>query len=112
MPPPAVQPYQLRGPQVDPGAGYWMYCPQLHNVRIEELTALTEDPASDYFFPPPPNAAVTAQEFDELVRLARERDDPCKLVNPSPCKRIRGSPCDRPKNLPGSFDCRQPISKL
>jgi len=90
-----------------------MYCPQLHNVRIEELTALTEDPASEHFFPAPPNAAVTAQEFDELVRLSGERDDPCKLVNTKPCKEIKGAPCERLKeDLPMRFDCRRPISKF
>jgi hypothetical protein len=89
-----------------------MYCPQLHNVRIEELEALTENPGSDHFFPPPPNATVTEKEFDELVRLAHERDDPCKLVNPSRCKEITGIPCHRRKELPMAFDCRRPISKL
>ncbi len=112
MAPPNVQPYALKGPQVDPGAGYWMYCSQLHLVRIEELTALTEKTGSDHFFPPPPNAAVTAQEFDELVRLAHARDDPCKLVNVEKCKPIKGHPCHHDKDLPGAFDCRRPISRL
>ena len=112
MPPPAVQPYSLKGPQVDPGSGYWMFCPQLHNVRIEELTALTEDPNSDHFFPPPPNATVTAKEFDELLTLAHERDDPCRLVDSSKCEKIGGRPCRRPKKLPMDFGCGWRISKL
>jgi hypothetical protein len=112
MPPPPVAPYALKGPQVDPGAGYWMFCSQLHIVRIEELTALTEDTGSKHFFPEPPNATVTAKEFDELVELAGMRDDPCKLVNPGKCKPVEGQPCARPKELPGAFGCRRPISKL
>ena len=112
MAPPPVAPYALTGPQVEPGAGYWMYCSQLHIVRIEELTALTEDPTSDHFLPEPPDATVTAKEFDELVELAGQRDDPCKLVDVGKCKPIKGQPCDRAKELPKAFGCRRPISKL
>src|ERR1044072_8121875 len=110
---PSVEKYKLKGLQVDPGASYWMYCSQLHNVTIDELTRLTEDSKSDHFFPAPPDAAETAKEFEELLNLARWRDDPCKLV--SKCPKIKEEdrrPCNRPKDLPKAFDCRRPISKL
>jgi hypothetical protein len=92
-----------------------MYCSQLHIVTIDELTKLTEDSGSDHFFPAPPDAAVTAQEFEELLDLAGLRDDPCKLVNTEPCPKSTDKdrrPCKRPKELPMAFDCRRPISKL
>jgi hypothetical protein len=116
MAPPSVEKYKLKGLQVDPGAGYWMYCSQLHVLTIEELTQVTENSHSDHFFPPPPpDAAVTAKEFEELLDLAKWRDDPCKLVSPSPCPKIKEDdrrPCHRPKELPQAYDCRRPISKL
>jgi hypothetical protein len=92
-----------------------MYCSQLHIVRIEELTQLTEDTSSPHFFPEPPDAKVTAKEFEELVQLASWRDDPCKLVDTSKCHKISEKeewPCHRPKDLPMAFYCRRPISKL
>lgn len=110
--PPPIQNYALKGPQVDPGASYWMFCSQLHAVTIQELTQLTENPASKAFFPAPPNAAVTAKEFDELLELARWRDDPCRLVNAEPCKDAELTPCKSQKNLPQAYGCRRPISKL
>lgn len=111
---PPVQPYALPGPHVDPGAGYWMFCSQLHAVRIEELTHLTEDAGSAHFFPAPPDASVTAQEFDELLSLARWRDNPCRLVDVSKRPKVpdEGRPCHRPKDLPMAFEYRRPISKL
>jgi hypothetical protein len=115
MTPPPVEKYQLKGPQVDPGSSYWMVCSQLHVLAIEELTQVTEDEHSRYFFPPPPDAAVTAKEFDELLDLARWRDDPCRLVSTSHCPKVGDGdrrPCHRPRELPGAFGCRRPISKL
>jgi hypothetical protein len=109
---PAIQKYSLKGPQVDPGASYWMYCSQLHALTIQELTQLTEDQTSNDFFPAPPNADVTAKEFDELLQLAPWRDDPCKLVNIKPCKKPELTPCKSIKELPQAFGCRRPISKL
>jgi hypothetical protein len=110
--PPTIEKYSLKGPQVEPGAGYWMYCSQLHIITIDELTKLTEDSGSPHFFPEPPDAAVTAKEFGELLELARWRDDPCRLVNPTPCAKLNLTPCKPQKGLPGAFGCRRPISKL
>ena len=104
--------YSLKGPQVEPGSSYWMYCSQLHLLTIAELTQLTENQTSKDFFPAPPDAAVTAREFEELLELARWRDDPCKLVNVRPCKKVELTPCKPVKELPGAFGCRRPISKL
>src|SRR4051794_34580925 len=95
---PPVGKYMLKGPQVDPGSGYWMYCSQLHVLTLEELTQDTEDHGSRHFFPEPPDAAVTAREFQELLDLAGWRDDPCRLV--SPCPRVEEGhrrPCHRPR---------------
>jgi len=112
---PPVAKYALTGPQVDPGAGYWMYCSQLHVPTIDELLSITEDPGSRYFFPPPPDAATTAREFAELLDLARWRDDPCRLVSTGDCPRVSERdrrPCHRPRELPQAYGCRRPISKL
>src|SRR5436305_1526542 len=110
--PPPVQQYSLKGPQVEPGAGYWMYCSQLHIPTIDELTQFTEDPHSPHFFPAPPDADVTAREFAELLELAQWRDDPCRLVNVKPCKERNLIPCKFPQELPMAFGCRRSISKL
>ncbi len=108
--------YSLTGPQVEPGAGYWMFCPQLHIVGIDELTRLTDDAASPHFFPAPPaeDGPQTEQEMDELLELARWCDDPCHLVHEDKdrCPRGEGVPCQRAGELPGAFGCRRPISKL
>src|SRR5829696_6557634 len=56
---PALPPqnqYRLRGPQVEPEAGFWTVgpCPRLCTVSIEDLIQLTDDTASPHFFPPYP----------------------------------------------------------
>jgi hypothetical protein len=80
-----VHEYSLTGPQVEPQAGYWAYCARLCVVSIEELTAVTDNPKSDGYFPPypdpcsPAGAAQIKKEIDELLALAKRRDDPCSL---------------------------------
>jgi hypothetical protein len=97
-----VHEYALMGPQVEPQAGYWMYCAKLCVVSIKELTAVTDDPKSDGYFPPYPDpcskegAAIIQKEIEELVGLAQRRDDPCSLVG----------------KAQGKLGPRQPISKL
>lgn len=100
-----VHEYGLMGPQVEPRAGYWMFCPKLRIVSIQELTAVTDKPASDGFFPPYPDPctdegrAVIQKEIDELVELSRRRDDPCSLSGPPEGKLGRREPISRLLNL-------------
>jgi membrane-associated phospholipid phosphatase len=95
--------YALMGPQVEPEAGYWMYCARLRIVSIRELTAVTDDEKNvEHYFPPYPDpcdkkgAAQIKREIEELVELSKRRDDPCELAG-------------EPK---GKLGRRQPISKL
>jgi hypothetical protein len=98
-----VHEYSLMGPQVEPAAGYWAYCARLCVVSIEELTAVTDDPKSDGYFPPYPDpcskqgAAQIQKEIEELVELAKRRDDPCSLSGGA---------------QQGALGLRQPISRL
>lgn len=115
---PCVVPeYALTGRQVEPDAGYWMFCSRLKIVTIDELTAVTDDAGSRHFFPPFPDPCSdagrdeTAQEFDELLDLVGRRDEPCSLVYTTPCGTL-DAPCNFPQALPKSFGCRRPISKL
>ncbi|HEX8285669.1 MAG TPA: vanadium-dependent haloperoxidase [Pyrinomonadaceae bacterium] len=95
--------YSLAGMQVEPAAGYWMYCARLCIPTIEEVTKLTDNSRDEEnFFPPYPDpcdkkgAAVIEREMEELLELARRRDEPCSLV---------GKP-------EGPIGRREPISKL
>jgi membrane-associated phospholipid phosphatase len=114
-----VHEYALKGPQVQPDASYWNYCPQLRLISIDELTALTDDATSPFYFPPYPDPCTAAgqteikKEIDELLDLQKRRDDPCSLVNPGPgCPVLTDSPCQPRATLPEAFGCRAPISKL
>lgn len=97
-----VHEYGLMGPQVEPQASYWMFCPKLRLVSIKELTAVTDKPTSDGFFPPYPDPcskegmAEIQKEIEELVELAKRRDDPCSLVG----------------GAEGKIGLRLPISRL
>lgn len=99
-----VHEYGLMGPQVEPQAGYWMFCPKLRNVSIKELTAVTDKAGAD-FFPPYPDpcskegAAEIQREIDELVELSKRRDDPCSLVGEPEGKLGRRHPISRLLNL-------------
>lgn len=85
--PPGTQMYNLRGPQVEPEAGFWTIypCPLPCVVRVEDLVKITDDPTSDCYFPPYPVApAVLDDEIAELLELDSLRDDLEALANPVP----------------------------
>lgn len=104
--------YALTGPQVQPDASYWGFCPKLCIVPIEELLKRTDDPHSPDYFPPWSEKYVE-REFEELVWLSEHRDDPCALVNTEPCKELPDT-CKSNGDIevPRAFDCRRPISRL
>jgi hypothetical protein len=82
-----INEYRLSGPQVEPGAAYWNFCPTPCPVSIGELTALTDNAASPHYFPPfPTDLAVIQSEFSELVELERLRFDPFRLASTQPCR--------------------------
>ena len=106
--------YQLKGPQVEPAAGYWQFCAKLRVVAIDELRQLTDNPTKREYFPPyPADKATIEREFKELKFLSAHRDDPCALVGK--CKHEPPEVCEfgkDPKKLPEDDGCRRPISKL
>lgn len=113
-----VPEYALTGPQVEPDASFWNYCPQLRLVSIDELRAITDDPASDGYFPPYPDVCTPAgqdevkKEFDELLKLSELRDDPCSLVSQADCPGLTEWPCEPRRERAQAFGCRAPISRL
>jgi len=79
--------YRLSGPQVEPGASYWNYCPRPCPVSIKELVNVTDDPASPHYFPGyPTDLAIIQSEFSELVELERLRYDPTRLASTERCR--------------------------
>ena len=105
--------YALKGPQVDPAASYWGFCPKLCIVPLEKLLKKTDDESSPDYFPPWEESEVE-REFEELVWLSKHRDNPCSLVSkesdcgeyPDPCK------SNREVEVPKKYGCRRPISRL
>jgi membrane-associated phospholipid phosphatase len=86
--------YRLPGPQVEPEASFWQFtgdcCPRLCAITIEDLTVLTDDPASPNYFPPyPTDTDVLRDEIHELIELASLRDDPEAVASTSPCRERR-----------------------
>lgn len=85
--------YSLRGPQVEPEAGFWAVgdcCPPLCTVRMDDLVAITDDPTNPRFFPPyPTDGAVVRDEIAELIELASLRDDPGAVASGRPCRERR-----------------------
>ena len=70
--------YDLRGPQVEPEASYWLECDVVENcpvprpIKVSELAA--KFPAG---YPPYPTNPVTLRlEIEELIMLGRLRDEP------------------------------------
>jgi membrane-associated phospholipid phosphatase len=110
--------YALTGPQVEPDASYWNYCPQLRLVHIDELRAITETVGSWGYFPDHPDPCTPegknqiAEEFKELEILSKLRDEPCSLENPGNCPALGPWPCEPVKELPNAILCRAPISRL
>lgn len=79
--------YRLSGPQVEPGAAYWNFCPTPCPVSVKELTALTDDPTSPHYFPPyPTDIAVIQSELSELIELEHLRYDPYRLASTQRCR--------------------------
>lgn len=75
-PPTPRDEYDLRGPQVEPGASYWLLCPAPCAVHIREITERTDNPDDPCYFPPYPGEEETRAEIPELKELACLRDDP------------------------------------
>lgn len=77
--------YALSGPQVEPGAGYWLYCPRPCPIELDELLRHTDNPNSPFFFPDyPRDPAEVQDEFRELVELERMRYDPAQVPSTRP----------------------------
>lgn len=92
-------PYALKGPQIEPAAGYWNQCAQLRMVSLEELTTVTDDAAATFgtavtgdqtwgYFPRY-DPARQEQEMEELLFLAQRRDTPECLVDENDAARKR-----------------------
>ena len=114
-----VPEYALTGPQVEPEASFWNHCPQLRVISISELISVTDDPGNPGYFPAYPDYCTREgqeeirNEFEELVKLWRLRDEPCSLQAPSDgCPALTAWPCEPIRELPRAFGCRAPISRL
>jgi hypothetical protein len=104
--------YALKGPQVQPDASYWGFCPKLCIVAIPDLLKRTDDEHSPDYFPPWEEKEVE-REFKELVWLSEHRDDPCALVSTDSCKALPDTcKSDLKVEVPKAYDCRRPISRL
>jgi hypothetical protein len=89
---PANTTYELRGPQVEPEAGFWTInpCAVPCIVRIEDLILKTDDPGNPCYFPDYPTDPDTLTgEIDELIDLASLRDNPGALADPTSTNRPR-----------------------
>ena len=78
--------YDLRGPQVEPEAGFWTInpCAVPCIVRIQDLIQKTDNPEDPCFFPDyPTDPDVIAAEIEELIELASLRDNSAALASPS-----------------------------
>lgn len=76
-----AQKYDLRGPQVDPGASFYLDCfarNPLRLVTVAEITARV--PAAQNPFPT--QALAVKRELQELIELARLRDEPGVIAQP------------------------------
>jgi membrane-associated phospholipid phosphatase len=77
--------YALSGPQVEPGASYWLLCPRPCPIPLEKILARTDTPGDPFFFPDyPTDPAVVLDEFRELVELERMRFDPAQVPGTRP----------------------------
>lgn len=88
--------YNLQGPQVEPEASWWIECierngcPAPRPVRLNELTSRIglSDPAN--FFPT--DAPTLRAELQELIILARLRDEPAAIAHVPQSEDIRREP--------------------
>jgi hypothetical protein len=84
--------YGLRGPQVEPEAGFWTInpCAVPCIVRIQDLILKTDNPDDPCYFPDyPTDPDVVSGEIEELIELASLRDEPGALANPGAPSRRR-----------------------
>jgi PAP2 superfamily len=103
--PPGTQRYNLRGPQIEPEAGFWTIspCPVPCVIRIEDLIKITDNRRSECYFPPyPTNSNILNDEIAELIELASLRDDPEALANPMPGNPQPSSSVQNVFPLPGN----------
>lgn len=117
LPQPAAS-YSLRGPQVEPEAGFWTIdpCKVPCVIRIvPDLTELTDNPDDPCYFPDyPTNPAVTDAEIQELRDLAQLRDDPEAVASNEPGRtRLALSPFLqlRPQPIGAVFNRLRPDSQ-
>ena len=74
--------YDLRGPQVDPGASHWLDCDIVHDCPVPRPITVKELLHHKFptGFPPYPTDPQTLRmELQELIMLARLRDEPAIL---------------------------------
>lgn len=85
--------YDLRGPQVEPEASYWLECgvvgdcPVPRPITVKELE--TKFPGG--YTPYPTNPVALRLEIEELIMLARLRDEPAIFGHEPPPLASRGS---------------------
>ena len=76
--------YALEGPQVEPEASYWLECPAPRVITLDELIARTQDQTKypDFFAKAyPTDPKILKAEIEELIQLARLRDEPNALLH-------------------------------
>lgn len=84
--------YGLKGPQVEPEAGYWGFCPAPCMVSLDDLLKKTDTEGDPDYFPAWPDAHAAGCNGDikgdiaELKRLAGLRDDPNAIKSSAPCR--------------------------
>lgn len=82
-----IAPYGLRGPQVEPEAGYWLTPPpEFPRVpTIDEIRKFTEGSDPQYRVDPfPTEIAVLDMEIDELADLAKKRNTDGAIASTEP----------------------------
>ncbi len=72
-------PYKLPGPQVEPGASHWLGCLSLRMITEADLTGAILAPPKF-----PTDGSVQKRELQELIEMARLRDEP-GMIGHSPC---------------------------
>jgi hypothetical protein len=76
---PCTGDYQLKGPQVEPGASHWLECLNLRMITKSELTTAVGDPPKYWV-----DAGNQTREIQELIEMARLRDEP-GMIGHMPC---------------------------
>lgn len=85
--------YDLRGPQVEPEASYWLECdvvgdcPVPRPIKVKELE--TKFPGG--YTPYPTNPVILRLEIEEIIMLGRLRDEPSIFGHEPPPLSSRGS---------------------